>query len=105
MSLLVTIELDGPPRGKGRPRATVTKRGFAQVYTDDRTVKYESQLRYAASQEMAGQVPTDQPVALVMTVRFENDDLPLSADDMGKLVCKALRRKYPDYKFKQEDIL
>lgn len=66
----VTIELDGPPRGKGRPRAMVTKRGFAHVYTDDKTVKYETQLRYVAAQEMAGRAPTDQPVSLNMTVRF-----------------------------------
>lgn len=69
MSLSVTIRLDGPPRGKGRPRATVQK-GHARVYTDDKTVKYESQLRYAAQQVMAGRPPTAQPIALVMTVRF-----------------------------------
>lgn len=70
MSLLVTIVLDGPPRGKGRPRSRVTNSGFAQVYTDEKTVKYESQLRYAAMQEMAGKVPTGLPVCLTMTVRF-----------------------------------
>lgn len=69
MTFRVTIALDGPPRGKGRPRSRVT-RGFAQIYTDEKTVKYESQLRYAAMQEMAGQVPTDLPICLAMTVRF-----------------------------------
>lgn len=44
MSLFVTITLDGPPRGKGRPRSRVSK-GFAQIYTDQATVKYEAQLR------------------------------------------------------------
>jgi Holliday junction resolvase RusA-like endonuclease len=70
MSFRVAIALDGPPRGKGRPRTTVTKNGHAHIYTDDKTVKYESQLRYAAMQEMAGRPPTAQPVALLMTVRF-----------------------------------
>lgn len=69
MSLFVTITLDGPPRGKGRPRSRVSK-GFAQIYTDQATVKYEAQLRYAAMQEMCGHAPTDLPVCLTMTVRF-----------------------------------
>lgn len=70
MSLRIVVDLAGPPRGKGRPRATVTKRGFAQVYTDDKTRKYEAQLRYAAQQEMAGRQPTMQPVRVVVEARF-----------------------------------
>ena len=69
MPLIVNIALDGPARGKGRPRATV-RNGHATVYTDDKTVKYEAQLRFAAMQAMAGRPPTAQPVALLMTVRF-----------------------------------
>ncbi len=69
MSLFVFISLAGPARGKGRPRATV-RNGHAAVYTDDKTAKYESQLRYAAEQAMAGRPPTIQPVTLLMTVRF-----------------------------------
>lgn len=67
----VTIELAGPPRGKGRPRATVSKTGFAHVYTDDKTVKYESQLRFAAAQRMGDRPPTLHPVRVTMTVAFE----------------------------------
>jgi Holliday junction resolvase RusA-like endonuclease len=70
MTHLATIQLDGPARGKGRPRAAVLKNGHAHVYTDDKTVTYESQLRYAAQQEMAGRPPTAQPIALMMMVRF-----------------------------------
>lgn len=69
MNLLVEIRLGGPPRGKGRPRTTV-RNGFAQIYTDPKTAKYETQLRYAAAQEMAGRRPTALPVALSMTVGF-----------------------------------
>lgn len=48
----------------------MTAKGFAHVYTDDKTVKYEAQIRLAAMKEMAGRPPTAQPVALLMTVRF-----------------------------------
>ena len=66
----IVIELRGPPRGKGRPRATVGKGGFARVYTDAKTVSYEAQLRHAATEVMGDRVPTDQPVEVTMTVRF-----------------------------------
>jgi Holliday junction resolvase RusA-like endonuclease len=72
VSLHVVITLAGPPRGKGRPRATVNPRtGFARVYTDDRTARYESQLRYAAQQEMAGRPPTAQPIRVMVEARFQ----------------------------------
>ena len=41
-----------------------------RVYSDAKTVKYESQLRYAATVAMAGSPPLDGPVSLVMRVRF-----------------------------------
>ena len=65
----VEIFLAGPPRGKGRPRASV-RAGFVRMHTDEKTVKYETQLRYAAQQEMAGRVPTELPVRISMTIAF-----------------------------------
>jgi Holliday junction resolvase RusA-like endonuclease len=70
MTLRITIELAGPPRGKGRPRATIAKGGFARVYPDDKTAKYESQLRYAAMQQMGGRLPTTLPVFVHVLVRL-----------------------------------
>lgn len=69
MSLRLTIMLAGPPRGKGRPRA-VSRQGFARVYTDEKTRKYEAQLRYAGQQQMSGRPPTAQPVAVHVEARF-----------------------------------
>jgi Holliday junction resolvase RusA-like endonuclease len=66
----VEIILAGPPRGKGRPRASVAKGGFVRMHTDEKTVKYETQLRYAAQQAMAGRAPTDLPVRISMTIAF-----------------------------------
>src|SRR4051812_7926343 len=81
----VEIYLAGPPRGKGRPRATVSKQGFARVYPDDKTAKYESQLRYAAQQQMAGRPPTIQPVQVFVVAT-----LPI-ADSWSKAKQAAAR--------------
>lgn len=68
MSLRIVIELAGPPRGKGRGRAVVRKDGHAGIFTDSKTVKYESQLRYAAQQQMGGQLPTIMPLRVHVEV-------------------------------------
>ncbi len=66
---MIRIELAGPPRGKGRGRTASTPKG-PRVYSDPATVKYETALRYAATQAMAGTVPLDGPITLYMQVRF-----------------------------------
>jgi Holliday junction resolvase RusA-like endonuclease len=74
VSLRVTIELAGAPRGKGRPRAVIrrSKAGAVHpgVYTDGKTRTYEAQLRYAAQQEMTGRPPTALPVRVTVEARF-----------------------------------
>lgn len=67
---MIEIELAGPPRGKGRGRAVAVPGKGARVYSDPATVKYESQLRYAATVAMNGVPPLEGPVSLVMEVRF-----------------------------------
>jgi Holliday junction resolvase RusA-like endonuclease len=67
---VILIELSGPPRGKGRGRAVAIPGRGARVYSDPATVKYETQLRYAATQAMAGRTPIEGPVRIVMEVRF-----------------------------------
>lgn len=66
----ICIELAGPPRGKGRGRAVSIPGRGARVYSDPETVKYEAQLRYAATRAMEGRPPLDGPVRVVMEVRF-----------------------------------
>lgn len=65
----VKIELAGPPRGKGRGRAFNTASGI-RVFTDEKTRTYESQLRFAAQQQMAGNAPTVRPVTVSVVARF-----------------------------------
>lgn len=67
---MITIELSGPPKGKGRGRAVAIPGRGARIYSDPNTVKYESQIRHAATQAMGGRPPIGGPVQVVMMVRF-----------------------------------
>lgn len=52
----VIIKLDGPPRGKGRPR--FGRRGsFVAVWTDKKTLAYEQLLGAAAMEAMSPNLP------------------------------------------------
>jgi len=85
MSLRVVIELAGPPRGKGAGRAAIGGDGHARVFTDERTRKYESQLRFTAQQQMAGRPPTAQPLQVEIEVR-----LPIPTTWSRRKVAAAL---------------
>jgi len=72
MTWPLIIEMHGAPRGKGRPRAagSAFPGGRVVLYTDDRTRKFEAQLRFAGQQEMAGAAPTGQPLRVIVQARF-----------------------------------
>jgi Holliday junction resolvase RusA-like endonuclease len=65
----ITIELAGPPRGKGRGRAVSTKFG-ARVFTDNKTRLYEAQLRYVGEEVMAGRAPIAIALRVDVVARF-----------------------------------
>jgi Holliday junction resolvase RusA-like endonuclease len=62
---LVFIRLDGPPRGKGRPRTRVIGE-FATIFTDAKTRKYEDALKSAGIEAMADNEAVDEPLAVVI---------------------------------------
>lgn len=68
MAALV-FSLNGEPRGKGRPRATV-RGGYASVYTDPKTRKYEASVRAAAASVMAGRDPFEGPLSVSLRFRM-----------------------------------
>ena len=71
MSSPITITLLGEPKGKGRGRATVSKKtGRAFVYTPAATVSYEASLKHAASKEMGARPPFDKAVSVEVTAQF-----------------------------------
>jgi len=82
---LITITLAGVPRGKGRGRAVSIPGVGARVYSDPATVKYEGQLRHAATQAMAGRPPLEGPISVVMDIRF-----PVPASWSKKARARAL---------------
>jgi Holliday junction resolvase RusA-like endonuclease len=84
----ITINLAGLARGKGAGRAAIGPNGSARVYTDAKTRKYESQLRFAAQQQMGDNPPTAQPVAVHIEVRFA---VPTSWSKKKRLLALAGR--------------
>ena len=68
MTVLI-IKMSGEPRGKGRPRATV-RGGYASVYTDPKTKKYEASVRAVATAAMAGQDPFEGPLSVSLRFRM-----------------------------------
>lgn len=61
----VVIELDGAPRGKGRPRTRVVGQ-FATIFTDKQTRDYENALKAQGIKAMAGREPLNEAVSVVI---------------------------------------
>ena len=62
---MIEIVLLGKPVAKGRPRFN---RESGRAYTPEKTVKYETMLRYAAEQVMGARPPLEGPLRLEMSV-------------------------------------
>jgi Holliday junction resolvase RusA-like endonuclease len=66
----VSIELLGPPRGKGRPRTRVVQakggKAFATIFTDKKTREYENALKEAGIRAMAGRPHLDEAVSVMV---------------------------------------
>lgn len=67
----VIVELGGAPRGKGAPRASVTKDGRAFVFHNPKTRGHAASLSVAATQAMGDRLPTDENVSVSVEIRFE----------------------------------
>lgn len=63
----IVIELAGEPKGKGRPRFV---RSTGHAYTPAQTRSYESMLRLAAQEVMAGRIPLDGPLEVDVVARM-----------------------------------
>lgn len=67
MTNTISIELAGEPHGKQRPRFV---RATGRAYTPADTAKYESHLRLAGQDAMAGRAPLDGPLRVLIEARF-----------------------------------
>ena len=62
---MIEIVLLGKPVAKGRPRFN---RESSRPYVPEKTAKYETMLRYAATETMAGRPPLEGPLRLEMSI-------------------------------------
>lgn len=76
---VLTFSLSGLPRGQGRPRTTA-RRGFASVYKDPKSRRYEASVTAVARAVMGDQSPMQGPLSL--SLRFR---LPIPASASKKL--------------------
>lgn len=68
MSALV-FSLNGEVRGKGRPR-TAVRAGFARIYTDAATRKYEASIQKVAVAVMGNRSPLEGPLSVSLRLRL-----------------------------------
>lgn len=66
---VLAFSLTGEVRGKGRPRATM-RGGYARLYTDDLTRKYEKSIRDVAQRHMLGRKPFEGPLSVSLRFRL-----------------------------------
>lgn len=81
----ITFFLPGPPKGKGRPRAT-SRGGHVRLYTDDQTVAYENRIENAAVRELGGRPGFDGPCSIYLRAVFP---IPKSASKAAKAAMAA----------------
>lgn len=77
--------MSGIPRGQGRPRATA-RRGFASVYKDPVTRKYEASITKLAKVLMGDRAPLEGPLSVSMRFRMP---IPKSASKRMKIAMAA----------------
>lgn len=65
----VAFSMDGAPRGQGRPRATA-RNGFATVYKDGKSRKYEDEVRVLARLAMGSKAPFEGPLSVSLRFRL-----------------------------------
>lgn len=66
----LVFSMSGEPRGKGRPRAAV-RGGFARMYTDPKTRKYEASIAKIARVKMGARPPFEGPLSVSLRFRIE----------------------------------
>jgi len=67
--MILSFSMAGEPRGKGRPRTTV-RGGYAQIYTDPVTKKYEASVAKIAKTKMIGMKPLEGPLSVSLRFRL-----------------------------------
>lgn len=67
---MITFTIPGQPVAKGRPK--FARRGsFVATYTPEKTANYENLVKLAASQAMAGRLPSAAPLELEVCLSMQ----------------------------------
>jgi Holliday junction resolvase RusA-like endonuclease len=97
---VVAFSMAGEPRGQGRPRATA-RGGFASVYKDPKSRKYEQSVAAVARAAMGERAPLEGPLSLSLRFRMpipksyskgvrasmaSGETAPVSKPDLSNLV-------------------
>ena len=83
MTFQINFKIDGPPRGKGRPR--FAHRGnFVSTYTDSKTRAYEDHVRECATKAMGASEPLKTALDAFIYVSF---DVPSSYSKKRREAC------------------
>lgn len=65
---MISFHVPGKPQGKGRARSFTMANGKTGHYTPEKTRSYEGMIRTLGMQAMHNALPTEQPVALTLTI-------------------------------------
>jgi crossover junction endodeoxyribonuclease RusA len=79
----ISFFVPGKPRGKGRPRSAVSKRGKMVVYTDAKTVEYERTVALRA--RAAGVIRIERPARVAMQIWVHQPN-QLAKPDLSNVV-------------------
>jgi Holliday junction resolvase RusA-like endonuclease len=64
----IHFQVEGDPKGKGRPRFTRAGK-FTRVYTDKQTLDYEALIKFFAAEAMGSTDPLETPVSVYLYIR------------------------------------
>jgi Holliday junction resolvase RusA-like endonuclease len=92
----LVFSMSGEPRGKGRPRTSV-RGGFARVYTDAATRKYEASVRKIATAVMDGDPPLEGALSLSIRLRFPIRKTGSKATKAAKALGEIAPTVKPDW--------
>lgn len=82
---VLAFSMNGEPRGQGRPRATA-RGGYASIYKDPKSRRYEASVRSVAQAQMNGREPLDGPLSVSLRFRMP---IPKSASKRDKTAMAA----------------
>ena len=91
----VTFTVPGQPVAKGRPKFA-RQAGFVRAYTPEKTVAYETLVKLAAGEAMAGDPPMQGPLSLMLRLYLAIPKSTTKRDRAAIVAGYFLPTKKPD---------